>query len=76
VSALIPDGRKWVIVAGEGGRVTAERIHGSSVGYEIVDKWRESDDLIQWDHATGTMFSAVTITLSAIIAITGLKLRA
>jgi len=29
----------------------AERIHGSSVGYEIVDKWRESDDLIWWDHA-------------------------
>jgi hypothetical protein len=29
----------------------AERIHGSSVGYEIVDKWRGSDDLIRWDYA-------------------------
>jgi hypothetical protein len=29
----------------------AERIHGSSVGYEIVDKWRGSDDLIRWDQA-------------------------
>ena len=66
---MIPDGRKWVIVAGESGHVT---LPSAPMGHEIVDKWRGSDDLSRWDHRNDAFSSDNHVVA---IALTGLKLR-